>query len=339
MLKFLTRSREPFPGPRHSTSSERGLSVATAEKRVYYRFPAALVAMALMGSAPLPAQDEVDNEQAATADGSEVPAVEPVERMFIRSVADSGALAQQYPHLAVWLEPEDAPRVLGLVEQETTARPSGAMVILSGEGQSANDGLLEGMRSRLSDAGWAVMTLGLEQPSPTLQLARERLADRAPKKPKEADSGEVMIDVNDQAAKELLEAHRKEMNARLTAAVAWFTAHEYKRVVLVGVGRGADEISAFLSQAPEAVTQAAWVAADFGGQAFRGASDAGLGDGALPILDIYASRGESASVRVAALRRAGMSGYESMAAPVAERPGRRDAGAIANRLVGWLDAD
>lgn len=317
--------------------------MTTAEKTVsaaLHRAGAILAALLLTVCPLVAAQDQAAEDEAAAESEAETPADAPAQRVLIRSAADSGALAQQYPHLAVWLEPEDAPRVLGLVERETTARPSGALVILAGEGQSANDGLLEGLRSRLSKAGWAVMTLGLEQPSPSLQIARERRASEPDSGEDDAEAVEpVMIDVNDQAARDLLEAHREALDGRLAAAVAWFTEREYQQVALVGVGRGADDVRAFLPEAPAAVRRAAWIAADFGGQSpadIVGAAEDGQG---MPVLDLYSSRGSSSPARLAAFRRAGVRSYEAQAVPVPERPAGRDAGIIANRLLGWLSPD
>ncbi|MFL1483219.1 DUF3530 family protein [Marinobacter sp. LN3S78] len=312
---------------------------------IQQHYSALLVLLALLVTTPVTAQDGelADNgnqnqeDGAAAAEEGETPPAEPLQRIFIRSSGDAGALAQQYPHLAVWLEPEDEPRVLALVEREVTARPSGGVVILAGEGQSANDSLLKGLRSRLSEAGWAAMTLGLEQPSPSLEMARERLADNAPSGDGDGDAeaDSVMIDVNDEAARDLLEAHRKTIGARLTAAVAWFTGKQYQRVILVGVGRGADEVRAFLPEAPAGVSQAVWVAADFGGQSPATISDALSGE-TTPILDLYPSRNGDVAGRQAAFRRAGIASYQAMSAPVPMRPAGRDAGVIANRLLGWL---
>lgn len=294
-----------------------------------------LLTLLLAVGAPALAQDQAAPEDSAADNSAQTPDASPVKRVFVRTAADAGALAQQYPHLALWLEPEDAPRVLALVEREATAKPAGAMVILANEGQSANDGLLEGLRARLTQAGWAAMTLGLEQPTPTLQLARERLADDGP--PAEGDDAAetVMIDVNSQLARDLLDEHRRVINARLAAAVDWLTAQGYQSVVLVGVGRGADEVRAYLSEAPAAVKRAAWVAADFGGQSPQALSAGVQGATQVPILDLYPSRASGESRRPAAFRRAGVRGYEALAIPVPARPSARDAGAIANRLIGW----
>jgi hypothetical protein len=314
--------------------------VATAEKTLQgalYPTAAILAALLLTVCPPAAAQGPVADDEAAAAGDAEAPADGPVQRVFVRSAVDSGALARQYPHLAVWLEPADAPRVPGLVERETTASPSGAVVILAGEGQSANDGLLEGLRSRFSKAGWAAMTLGLEQPSPSLEIARDREASAAPDGEDDAEGAEpVMIDVNDQVARDLLESHRELVNGRLAAAVAWFTEREYRRVVLVGVGRGADEVRAFMPEAPAVVSQAAWIAADFGRQSVEAIREPLEVGQTVPILDLYSSRGTSGPARSAAFRRSGIASYEAQAVPVPDRPASEDAGGIANRLLGWL---
>lgn len=317
------------------------MSVASDEKQGLFSAPwwSALLLLAMIPGVPVHAQD------GEAADENESAPSRPVERTFIRSAADTGALAQRYPHLAVWLEPEDSARVLALVERETTEAAEGAMVIVADEGRSANDPLLESLRSRLTEAGWATMTLGLEQPTPTLQLARQRLlADngrgRGSDDGREGDSdGPVMIDVNDQAAEDLLEAHREEMNARLGSAVAWFAEQDYRQVVLVGIGRGADMIRAYLPEAPQTVTRVAWVVADFGPRGPADISNSVAGATRLPILDMYSSRDPVSQRRRAAFRRAGVRGYEALSAPVGVRPSRPDAGAIANRLMGWAGKD
>lgn len=317
------------------------MSVASVEKQDPCSAPrwSALLLLAMVLGAPVQAQDEeaADKDEGATS-GS-------VERAFIRSAADTEALAQRYPHLAVWLEPEDSARALALVERETTEAPAGAMVIVADEGRSANDTLLEALRSRLTEAGWATMTLGLEQPTSTLQLARQRLlADdgqgRGSGDDEEGGSdGPVMIDVNDEAAEDLLEAHREEMNARLASAVAWFAEQDYRQVVLVGVGSGAEVIRAYLPEAPQTVTRVAWVVADFGPRSPAEISDGVANATRLPILDMYSSRDPASQRRRAAFRRAGVGGYEALSAPIGVRPGGRDAGAIANRLLGWSGRD
>lgn len=299
-----------------------------------------MLALVLAGSGAALAQEEGSSDQ------QEASAAEPVQRAFIRASGDAGALAERYPHLAQWLEPEATPRVLALVERESTGAPEGAMVILADEGQSANAPLLEALRSRLTRAGWATMTLGLEQDTPTLQLARERLLASAAQDDDDDDGGgdagsdgPVMIDVNDQAAEDLLNAHREEMNARLASAVAWFTERDYPQVVLVGIGAGAETVRAYLAEAPQGLTAAAWVVADFGPRPPSDISESLASAGGLPLLDMYAARDPDSDRRRATFRRVGIKGYEALSAPVGVQPDRRDAGAIASRLVGWARQD
>ncbi|MGM0569346.1 DUF3530 family protein [Marinobacter sp.] len=307
------------------------------------RWLAVLVAAALSLASPAIAQDEApagesgNTNTTAGEDASQDTAGNATERYFIRSAGDSGRLAQRYPHLAVWLEPDGAPRALALVEREATDTPEGAMVILADEGQTANHVLIEGLRRRLTEAGWAAMSMGNDQVSPALQLARQReLVPGATRPGGSSPEGQpVMIDVNDQAAEELLEAHRDEMNARLEAAVAWFTERDYSPVVLVGVGRGAAAINDFLPGAQDAVSAVAWVAPEFGERTpdelvseLRGAN--------VRLLDMYPSRSSAGPVRQAAFRRAGVKGYRALKVPFG---GGESAGAIASRLAGWADGD
>lgn len=335
----MSEPGSPVENGRYSNSSERGMSVASAENPYRRSAPGAcaLLLLAVMLGEVALAQDK----ESGAEEGD--PAGEPVERAFVRSTGGDGALAQRHPHLAVWLEPAESPRVLSLVEREATDEPSGAMVILADEGQSANDPLLEDLRARLTRAGWATMTLGLEQDSPALELARQRLlagdSQRQDADEDEEAGGPVMIDVNDQAAEDLMEAHRGEMKARLASAIDWFTERDYRQVVLVGVGSGAEVMRGYLPDAPQAVARVAWVAANFGPREPEAISD-GLTDGRqLPILDLYPSRDQASERRRAAFRRAGVSGYQAIPAPVGVRPEGRHAGVIANRLLGWAGGE
>lgn len=326
---------------RYSNSSERGMSVASAEMHYLStaRWRSALMAAVLFLSASVAAQDappagETDNGEGAAREASG----EPVERYFIRSTGDSGRLAQRYPHLAVWLEPEGAPRVLALVEREVTETPKGGVVILADEGQTANDALIEGLRGRLTEAGWATLSLGNDQVSPTLQLARQRLETRKALPGDESSQADqpVMIDVNDQAAEAILETQREEMNARLHSAVSWLQERDYARVLLVGVGRGALAINDYLPEAPEVVTGLAWIAPDFGARA-PGELASGLEEVTVRLLDMYPSRSSSGEQRRAAFRRAGVAGYKALPVPLAGGEAGRHAAAIGSRLAGWAE--
>ncbi|MCK7542722.1 alpha/beta hydrolase family protein [Marinobacter bryozoorum] len=286
------------------------------------------------GDAGAAGQDAGDGE---SKEGSGKPSV---ERYFIRSAGDSGMLAQRYPHLAVWLEPDGAPRALALVEREVTEAAKGAVVLLADEGQTANHALLAGLRSRLTEAGWAALSLGNSQVSPGLQLARQRAGEAGSRSGQDSsDEGEpVMIDVNDQAAEDLLKAHRDEVNARLDAAVAWLQERDYSQVVLVGVGRGALAVNGYLPRAPAAVSRVAWIAPDFGSQA-PGELVSALEGKVVRLLDMYPSRSSAGPGRRAAFRRAGMNGYEALPVPLAGGESGRHAAAIASRLAGWAGGD
>ncbi len=332
----------------YSNSSERGMSVASAEMHYLStaRWLSVLLVTALSLLTPVSAQEGVPADGAVQGGGSDEEgsqgeaSTDPAERFFIRTTGDSGMLAQLYPHLAVWLEPEGAPRVLALVEREATSAPKGAVVVLADEGQTANEPLLEGIRRRLTKAGWATMTLGNDQVGPSLQLARQRMAgvDGAAAGDSSGQNETVMIDVNDQAAEDLLQAHREEMNARLASAVAWFLERDYSQVILVGTGRGAVVVNEYLPAAPETVTRVAWVAPEFEGLA-PGELAASLGGLPVEFLDLYPSRSSGGAERGAAFRRAGITGYKALGIPLTGGPRALHSRAIASRLAGWASGD
>ncbi len=292
-----------------------------------------------------PQEQRTDGQakQDAEAGDSADPGIEGlgiVERSFSQSGLGAAALAQHLPHLTVWLEPENSPRVLALFEREVSAEADGAVVVLSDEGQTANDRLLEGLRKRLTDAGWATMTLGLESPSIALQRAREQAAvgsgDQVDKSSEEAPAGQSVIDVNEQAVADLLDSHRQTLNARQQAAVEWLNAQDYGNVVLVGVGRGANAVREYLPDAHGSVRRVAWVGADFGGLNPAQAAESLVGVEGIPILDLYSSRQTGVDERRAAFTRAGIREYRAIPMAVDVRPRPRAAGPIANRLIGWL---
>jgi hypothetical protein len=324
------------------------MSVATAETHYLNtaRWLSVLLVTALSLLTPVAAQEGGTADGAAQGGNNEgegspgVASDDPAERYFIRSTGDSGMLAQLHPHLATWLEPEGAPRVLALVEREATSAPKGAVVVLADEGQTANDPLLEGMRRRLTKAGWATMTLGNDQVGPSLQLARQRMAvgEAGATADGSGQDEPVMIDVNDQAAEDLLQAHREEMNARLASAVAWFLERDYSQVILVGAGRGAVAVNEYLPSAPETVTRVAWVAPEFEGLS-PGELATSLGGLPVEFLDLYPSRSSGGAERGAAFRRAGVTGYKALGIPLAGGSAAPHSRAIASRLAGWASGD
>ena len=87
------------------------------------------------------------------------------------------------------------------------------------------------------------------------------------------------------------------------------------------------------------VKQAAWIAADFGARQPERIGESLKGEQTVPILDLYSSRGVSTPARSASFSRSGLTFYEALAVPVPSRPEGRNAGVIANRLIGWLAPD
>ncbi len=298
---------------------------------------AALGVLTLLAmSGPATAQDQAADEAPGAAGEAAVDVSDPVERFFIRSTGDAGMLAQRYPHLAVWLEPDGAPRVLALVEPEAVAPARGAAVILSDEGQSANHALVEVLRRHLTEAGWAALSLGNDELSPSLLLARQRLAVDVREPSEEVGDGDqpVMIDVNDQTAEDLVAVHQSEMDARLAAAVAWSQGRGYESVMLIGIGRGASAVSHYLPHAPEVVTRMVWIMPRFDDQT-PDELVAALADSNVPVLELYPSAATDAVQRRAAFQRAERPGFEAVPVPLRGGEVHHHGAAIASRLTGW----
>ncbi|SFR82012.1 Protein of unknown function [Marinobacter daqiaonensis] len=294
--------------------------------------------LALLFSGMPMAQDGASGNGGEPVADDETPQVAPLERVFIQSGSGQGALAQRYPHLAVWLEPEDSPRVLALVERESAGQANGAVIIIGDEGDSANAPLLAAMREKLTEAGWAAMTLGMDSPSLALQQARDHHArsedEKAAGQPQ--SDGPVMIDVNSQAVADLLQAHRDSMNAVFEAATGWLAERGYQEIVLVGIGRGAAAVHGYLPQAPSSVRRAAWVAADFGRQTGETVLEGLSAVDGLALLDLYSSRGSGIQDRKAAFSRRQWQDYTALPVPTDPQLRALRAGSVVNRLVGWL---
>ncbi len=319
------------------------MSVAIAEKRYLGTADSLIAGLAVLGMVallaapgPVRAQDPAADSAPEVAEDAAVDVSGPVERFFIRSTGDAGMLAQRYPHLAVWLEPDGAPRVLALVEPEAVSPARGAAVILADEGQSANHALVEVLRRQLTEAGWAALSLGNDELSPSLLLARQRLAVDARASDEQVDGQDqpVMIDVNDQAAEDLVAAHQAEMNARLDAAVSWSRGQGYESVMLIGIGRGAADISRYLPLAPEAVSRMVWITPRFENRTPDELVSV-LAASAVPVLELYPSKATDVAQRRAAFRRAGRPGFEAVPVPLRSNEVHRHGVAIASRLIGW----
>ncbi len=294
---------------------------------------------------------------AAKASG-DAAADRPVQRPMITTGQNNAALAARFPDDHVWLETESEGRTLGLVMLESNAPARGAMLILADEGQTADSELAGALRDPLSRAGWAAMTLGLQPPPYPVVRARQQPSsamtgkpesempaesdDTAPKqeaaaKQEPADSA-VMIDVlPEDAIEEMKKNYQARIAAYLQSGVTYLKSQGYERVLLVGIGHGASEVTAQALNGAGAgedeMQGLVWIApADNDGLAGALSDASNL---KVLELDSHLAAGNAGEARQAQLARAGFVGYQRQLLAMAARPQARDASQIANRIVGW----
>ena len=155
--------------------------------------------LALMCVAPSITLGQEESGTAGEAEGVE--ASESASRALIWTGTGERSLIQRFPESAVWLELEEGDRALGLFYPEARLPARGAVLVLSEEGETAASGVTGSLAAGLASRGWAVLTLGLESPSPVLNEFLMRPVMEPPAA--EAGAGEegasdsVMIDVQD----------------------------------------------------------------------------------------------------------------------------------------------
>lgn len=268
------------------------------------------------------------------------------QRPMVSTGLGNQALARQHPEAAIWLEPEDHGRQLVLFEPESRSPAKGAVLILADEGQSAASGLAGAMRSPLGAQGWAVMTVGLEVPPyPVIRDRDENSVtsaqDRAtePAEDSNKDVGSVMIDVIDEDTPgDAAEQYRERIQATLETALQELRKRDYQRLVLVGVGQGAEHVT-LKAVDSGVIAGLVWIAPEFTILDKQSLPEALSGKGSWPLLELYSSRtnSQASSQREAALARAGIRGYQRQPVAIAQTPAPREALSLVNRLVAWLD--
>lgn len=281
------------------------------------------------------------------------------KRAMISTGLDSDAIAAKWPDAAVWLELPEEDRVLALFEPESDTPAKGALVILADEGQSSASGLAGALRQPLAQAGWAVMTLGLEPPPYALQQAHRQQAASAADVSQEsaangngedADNvGSVMIDVMDSVdVEELEDQYRTRIQKALAMAVGNLVDRGYERVAVAGVGMAAGHVARMASTGGGDASAMIWIAPVFERSDSAALTEWLSGAGQISVLELHSSRASkivegaglrSPKQREAAFRREGIATYARQPVAMPERPEPRDAPALANRLSAWLASD
>jgi hypothetical protein len=152
---------------------------------------------------------------------------------------------------AVYLATARQPRVLALYTDATSpAIVKAAVIVVHGVGVHPDWGLINGLRTRLAEAGMS--TLSVQMPVLSADAPREQYATLFP-----------------------------EANERLAAAVAYLRARGIERMAIVSHSMGASMADAYLSSV-SAVKLAAWVPV--------GMLNAFGSHPAMPVLDVIAER-------------------------------------------------
>lgn len=259
-----------------------------------------------------------------------------------RAVAHAGSgevgLAGEFPDRYRGLDLEDGGQVPALYFAAQTVPAKGAIVLLSDAGQGAASEFAQGLGRRLSDSGWAVVSLGLEAPASGL----ERLLEEPGKAPGDADpaksgKGSVMIDVmKGKSPDDAVAAYRTRVLQALTAALTFASDEGYSQPVLVGVGYGAGHA---LEQAVSQPGTSAlvWVAPDFYPTDASVLPETLSEAAGLSVLELSpAERMGEARVRSVSVRKSGFPGYSLQPVAMASPPGEASAHAVANRILAWL---
>ncbi|MDI9244182.1 DUF3530 family protein [Marinobacter sp. CHS3-4] len=269
------------------------------------------------------------------------------KRLMVRTGMDAETIAGNRPDSAVWLSRGDQGRVLALFQPEQDPPAKGALVVLADEGVSAASGLAEAIRAPLSKAGWAVMTLGLEPPPfPVQQWLNGRMTKASKGESADASDTEeessVMIDVMDEESPDQsLADYRDRVESSITAAVDALEEREYDRIVLAGIGRAAGPVTR-QARADGRPSDLVWIAPQFYSDESEGLVELLRSATNPSVLELYSTfpgdktLDRSANERAAALKRAGIDGYQRQPVAMSRRPQAREAHAISNRISAWL---
>ena len=274
----------------------------------------------------------------------ELPALgaEPANRSLIWTGTGERGLSQTFPEAAVWLELEDGERALGLLYPETRMPPQGAVVLLADEGETAASGLAGAVARALAARGWAVLTLGLEAPSPALQgiLAQPLVNAPGQEANEEAPTESVMIDVMESDTADDLEArYRNRISRALEAGVAELTERGYEAPALLGIGRASIHVTNRILEGASA-SALVWVAPQFYPADHVDLPER-LTSLGIPLLDLYppgSGGGEPGWSAGEKLMRAGVDGYRRQPIPWFSPPSVALGDAIASRVAAWLES-
>ncbi|MCM0613457.1 DUF3530 family protein [Marinobacter sediminum] len=265
------------------------------------------------------------------------------ERPGVSTGLGEMALSRLYPEAAVWLELEEGDRALGLLNPEQTLPAKGALLILADAGGTAASGVSGSLAQHLAERGWAVLTVGLDAPSTSLQrlLASRQALTGKQSENATGEASSVMIDVMEADGDGGPEAaYRNRVGRILEAGLTELANREYDNIALLGVGRASNHIVA-LSQGGQNLRAMIWVAPVFypGDEAVLATR---LGEVGVPaVLELYNSPVEGevpGRRRELRLLRAGLENFVRQPVVLQQPPSAQDGQSLASRIDAWLQS-
>lgn len=308
--------------------------------------------------------DEAAESSPDFVDGAPAAAEISPQRIIVTTGQGTRALLQQQPQATIWLAVDGADggqrSVLGLFFTPLTEAETVAVVVLADEGHNAGQGFLAALAQGLADRGLAALTLGLPPPPGRLgQLMEQPLP--LPKAPAaEDDASQAPLaeavqagEAGSNAASDamlmgvlpgarLSEAelqYRLGVAAELRAAIGYLKRENYQHVVIVGVGRGAN----FVTALPELADSdgLVWLLPRFYPRDRQALVKRFAKATKLPVLDLQAARGNStqtARQRAALMNQVKVAQYQRQRVAVQEPAQVRHGDALASRIASWIQA-
>jgi hypothetical protein len=220
--------------------------------------PAALALSLLLSTSPLLAEEETPAEEAATAaQDANAPVDDLRAPLAERSAAGAMALEQRLAPKEQQQLQAGEERFLALWLPANVAEPSGAVIILPGNDESADWPQSVGpLRRKLPDGGWHSLSLSLPDPSSDIPPLRSAEPAKTPADAEPADtetSAEHAAPASTSASEApspeaRQKAHAKRVLARIHAAIGFAEQQQAKTVVLLGHGSGAYWAARYLSE-------------------------------------------------------------------------------------------
>lgn len=242
-----------------------------------YRPTLVAICLALLPASPAP----LASEKSSTPDKQPLPTVEraPLDE---RSQEEAASLERQLPSREQQQLRAGEESFLALWQPANVSEPSGLVILLPGEGESADWPQAIGpLRRRLPSSGWSTLSLTLPDPSGEPLPPRpfkteepskaepavnpEKAAEDGPANTEQAGSAEPDTDpAPPPLSREAIQKARTErVFARIEAALAFARQQQPKAIVLLGHGTGAYWAAQYLAlKEPQDIRNLLLVAAD-----------------------------------------------------------------------------